>query len=204
MFVEQYFVDYITNYNFHLKFLLSLKISDTITMAADNFNLSEKRMNSTLHVTLHETLTQLEREQRPRIGVGIIVSQYGKVLLGQRTASYGAGQWSFPGGHLKFGESPDNCVRRELHQEVGLKAGRILHGPWTNDVIDKEHHYVTLFMIVPEFEGHLHHSTSWHWFDWDALPNSLFLPLKTLIETVGLERLKTELGLCCWTEGVCS
>ncbi len=156
-------------------------------------------MNSMQNITLSEVFSH--HEKQPHIGVGVIVHHEERVLLGKHKSNYGAEQWSFPGGYLRFGESPEVCARRELMRESGLKARRVLPGPWTSDVIAKDHHFVTLFMIVPEFEGRLEprepqNCENWCWFDWDALPNPLFLPLQTLINSVGLERLKTELGLC--------
>ncbi len=33
-----------------------------------------------------------------------------------------AGQWALPGGRIDPGESPEEAVRRELHEEVGLRV----------------------------------------------------------------------------------
>ena len=39
-------------------------------------------------------------ENRPKIGVGIIVIKDGKILFGKRKNAHNEGSWSFPGGHL--------------------------------------------------------------------------------------------------------
>lgn len=124
--------------------------------------------------------------KRPQIGVGVIVTQENKVLLGKRKNAHGEGAWSFPGGHLEFGESVLECTARELQEETGLIVKDATVGPYTNDIFEEEgKHYITLFMIVTEFSGELivrepHKCEKWEWFSWDALPEPLFIPVHNL------------------------
>lgn len=123
----------------------------------------------------------------PRVGVAVIVKKGKTVLLGKRKGSHGAGCWSFPGGHLEFKETVEECAIRELLEETGLKAHSCHSGPWTNDVME-EKHYVTLFMIVDAFDGQpqLMEPTKcegWEWFSWDHLPTPLFYPIRSLLKT---------------------
>ena len=57
---------------------------------------------------------------RPKVGVGVIVLKDGKVLIGERLASHGAGTFSIPGGHMEFGESFEETALREVKEETGL------------------------------------------------------------------------------------
>jgi 8-oxo-dGTP diphosphatase len=59
--------------------------------------------------------------ERPRVGIGVIILKNGRVLLGKRKSSHGTGTWHFPGGHLEFGESLEDCSRREVLEETGMK-----------------------------------------------------------------------------------
>jgi ADP-ribose pyrophosphatase YjhB (NUDIX family) len=79
--------------------------------------------------------------------VGVVVIRGGKVLLGLRRGSHGAGTWALPGGHLEWGETVENCARREVKEETGLDLGLVGQGPYTSDVMATEgKHYVTCFV----------------------------------------------------------
>jgi 8-oxo-dGTP diphosphatase len=133
--------------------------------------------------------------ERPKVGVGVAVVSEGKVLLGKRKGAHGAGCWSFAGGHLEFGETVEECAKREVLEETGLIAHSVILGPWTNDVIEETKHYITLFVFVDQFIGELelrepHKCEGWQWFPWKQLPTPLFPPIVNLIAKVGLEYLE--------------
>lgn len=131
-------------------------------------------------------------QRYPRVGVGVLVFKENQILLGERRNSHGAGTWCPPGGHLEFGESPQDCAVRELEEETGLIAEEVVRGPWTNDVFEQEDkHYVTLFMTVTHFTGvpslmEPEKCLGWEWFDLDDLPSPLFIPFSNLIKAYPL------------------
>jgi 8-oxo-dGTP diphosphatase len=134
-------------------------------------------------------------ENKPRVGVGIVVVKEGKVLLGKRKNAHCAGDWAFPGGHLNLGENVEDCALRELHEETGLKGISLRLGPWTNNVFEKDKHYITLFVFIDFFEGEPkakepNKCEEWKWFDWNDLPSPLFPSIRSLIQTMGMEKLK--------------
>ncbi len=126
-------------------------------------------------------------QQRPAVGVAVILVRGNLVLLGRRLASHGAGAWQFPGGHLEFGESIKDCARREVLEETGLTIVNLEIGPYTNDVFAAERrHYITLFVIATDSGGTAEvrepeKCAEWVWFRWDALPQPLFLPIENLL-----------------------
>lgn len=132
---------------------------------------------------------------KPRVGVGILVIKKGKILLGKRKGAHGSGFYSPPGGNLEFKETVEECTIRELNEETGLTPLSIQLGPWTQDVIDDQKHYISLFAIITEFEGEPqlvepHKCEGWNWYSWDELPMPIFLPLASLIKSQGIEKLK--------------
>lgn len=69
------------------------------------------------------------KKKLPRVGVGVIGERADKILLGLRKGSHGAFTWSPPGGHLEFAEAVEECAKRELLEETGLKATSVSLGP---------------------------------------------------------------------------
>lgn len=125
---------------------------------------------------------------RPKVGVGVIVWHEGKVLMQERIGAHGEGWWSFPGGHLEFGEALEACAVRETEEEVGVRLGAPRVVSVTNDVFEDEgKHYITVFV-----QGHLesgvprvaepHRARRIGWFAWEDMPRPLFLPIEHLLE----------------------
>jgi mutator protein MutT len=56
----------------------------------------------------------------PRIGVGAVVLNRGRVLLVRRGGNPSSGRWSLPGGLVELGETTAEAVRREIREECGI------------------------------------------------------------------------------------
>lgn len=124
--------------------------------------------------------------ERPKIGVGVIITKEHKVLLGKRKNSHGDGSWSFPGGHLEFGEDPEDCAIRETLEETGIRIRNLRRTIYTNDIFEKENkHYITLYILAEYDSGIVKvmepdKCERWEWFSWEELPEPLFLPIMNL------------------------
>lgn len=124
-------------------------------------------------------------ELRPRIGVGVlIINNNNEVLLGLRSSSHGAGEWSFPGGHLEFGETIFEAARREVKEETDLEIENFELVSVCDEmryIKTDGKHYVNLSVL-----GHLKSGEpknmeplkcqEWKWFSLDSLPDALFEP----------------------------
>jgi mutator protein MutT len=56
----------------------------------------------------------------PRVGVGAVVLNRGRVLLVRRGGNPSSGRWSLPGGLVELGETTAEAVRREIREECGI------------------------------------------------------------------------------------
>ena len=127
-------------------------------------------------------------ENRPKVAVGVIVIKDGKILLGKRKNVYGEGTWFFPGGHLEFNESWGDCASRETLEETGITIKNIRFGTTTNDIFQPEgKHYISIFMLSDYDSGEVkvmepEKCERWDWFEWNKLPQPLFLPIQNLLK----------------------
>jgi len=138
----------------------------------------------------------------PRVGVGVIVTseeEKGKILLGRRRGSHGAGKWALPGGALELDESFEECAIRELKEETNLSIDRLsLVHVQNNRRMDGDvnKHWITIAM-----HGHLRRDSSpletmephkceeWLWLSHPEIasirndsPNLLFEPFLALFD----------------------
>lgn len=58
-----------------------------------------------------------------QVAVGIIRNAEKQIFLAQRPASsHMANMWEFPGGKIEAGESAEEALKRELHEETGIEV----------------------------------------------------------------------------------
>ena len=88
-----------------------------------------------------------------KVAVGVLIDGDGSFLLTSRPAGkVYAGYWEFPGGKLEAGETVEQALRRELHEELGITIGAAQ--PWKIEIVDYEHARVRLhFCKVLDWQG---------------------------------------------------
>ena len=87
------------------------------------------------------------------VAVGVLIAADGAFLLTSRPpGKVYAGYWEFPGGKLEAGETVEQALRRELHEELGITIGAA-HA-WKIELMDYPHARVRLhFCKVYEWQG---------------------------------------------------
>ncbi|MBW8847296.1 MAG: NUDIX domain-containing protein [Burkholderiales bacterium] len=87
------------------------------------------------------------------VAVGVLVAPDGQFLLTSRPeGKVYAGYWEFPGGKVEPGESIEEALARELHEELGIRIGAV--HPWQTLVMDYPHARVRLnFCKVFDWQG---------------------------------------------------
>ncbi|KAL2258740.1 hypothetical protein VTK26DRAFT_7820 [Humicola hyalothermophila] len=134
-----------------------------------------------------------------RVGVAAIIrDSKGRMVMGVRKGSHGAGTWQFPGGHLDVGESYFACAERETLEETGLVVKAEKFVAITNDICDATKHYITIFVLCRRVDEaqepkvmEPHKCESWSWRTWADVravmaewqgAGKIFLPIVNLLK----------------------
>lgn len=121
-----------------------------------------------------------DENQKPRVGVGVMILKNGKVLLGKRKGSHGQGEYAFPGGHLEYLESFADCARRETREEAGIEIKNIRFQFLANLKKYAPKHYVHVGLIADWGRGEPKVLEPdkllepWDWYNLENLPGPLF------------------------------
>ena len=127
-----------------------------------------------------------------KIGIGVLILNDNKILLGHRCSKVDTGgiyepdSWCLPGGKQEYDETILECAKRETKEETNLDVNNLeVFG--AEDDFGKDRHFVTIYVLAKEFSGELKvtepdKQDEWKWFDIDNLPNNLYSPSEKTIK----------------------
>lgn len=123
-------------------------------------------------------LKQKQGQGQQPLGVcALLFNSEGKLLLGKRKNSYGAGHYGVPGGRVEVNEPLEAAVQREVQEETALQlenplfVGVIRENQGSYDFI----HLVFAFFEVnePPILCEPDKSEAWEWFSLKHLPEPI-------------------------------
>lgn len=128
-----------------------------------------------------------------KVGIGIIVRDGNKILLGHRSDNckdtggiYEPGSWTLPGGKQEYNETVLEGAKREVKEETNLDVSNLsIFG--VADDIQPGKHFVTIQIVSNKFEGELKNMeptkhSEWKWFDINNLPEKIYSPSKKFLK----------------------
>jgi 8-oxo-dGTP diphosphatase len=127
------------------------------------------------------------QNKRPKVGVGVLIMRNGKLLMGKRKGKYGNETFGSCGGHLEYGESPEDGVKREVLEETGLTITKLTFLCVSNNTFYDDH-YIDISFLGEVADGEPIITEpdvieSWDWYDLDNLPSPIFKPVERILES---------------------
>jgi 8-oxo-dGTP diphosphatase len=80
------------------------------------------------------------------VAAAALVDVDGRFLICKRPhGKHLAGMWEFPGGKVEKGETPEACLIRELHEELGINVVQACLAPF----VFTSHAYDSFHLLMP-------------------------------------------------------
>ncbi len=122
-----------------------------------------------------------------RVTCTCLVENEGKVLMVKRAVDPEKGRWSLPGGYLFYGETVEECAKRECEEESGYGVEIVgLLGVYSSPARDADGRQNVDCCIVGSLNGTRGEVDDEveraEWFDLDDLPEKIAFDHRQMIE----------------------
>jgi 8-oxo-dGTP diphosphatase len=128
-----------------------------------------------------------EVNNRPLLGLGVMIFKGGKILICQRKSPLGNGEYSIPGGHIEYMESLVEAAKRETREEAGVEIRNMkLLGVFNLDMYAPKH-YVTIGFTADWASGEPQvlepdKCVDWDWYELDKVPQPVFMATQVMLD----------------------
>lgn len=111
------------------------------------------------------------------LGVTVILVKDDQVLLGERINSYAEGMFGVPGGRVDEEESVEDCMKRELKEEVGVVPVEFRLVGVVKDWQETDF-FVHFVFVCTKWQGEIQFcepdkSEEWQWSSLENLPDDI-------------------------------
>jgi 8-oxo-dGTP diphosphatase len=129
-----------------------------------------------------------QQKQNVSVRVAVLVMNGDRILLEKRANVLGKGTWAPPIGHLDYGETLEQTALREVQEETGLEIADPKFRLLTNDIFEAENEQsITIWMEAKYVSGEPRvkapkEESDIGWFQWNDLPQPLFLSVQHVLD----------------------
>ena len=123
-------------------------------------------------------MSKKKAPRRPVIGLATLFIDRNEILLAERQAGKRQGWLNCPGGHFEWGETFEECAKREVKEETGMDLLECEFLTAANGLaLDEDHHYVMIYMLATRWEGMPKQMEDangpWQWYPLDSMPEKM-------------------------------
>ncbi len=127
-------------------------------------------------------------DKQIKVGAGVVIIKDGKTLLTKRRGAHAEGTYGSVGGHVEYGESPVEAVKREAREELGVEIGNIRFATCLN-MIKYGTHYLDVSFTAEIVSGEPKimepdKIENIGWYPLNNLPKPLFEPVRIVLEQI--------------------
>jgi 8-oxo-dGTP diphosphatase len=127
-----------------------------------------------------------KRKRSPLLAVDGLIFEKGKVLMVRQAHYPFFGYWVLPGGHVEYGETVEEAIKREMKEELGIpvKIEKLI-GVYSDPKRDPRGHTVSVAYLLKRGKGRIKlnkESSEFKFFSLLNLPGRIGFDHKKIIE----------------------